>query len=680
MATQDPNIRKDLQRLSEFLDELENIQGELKKSTMLNKVSNKYERNLEKLIRATEGIINNTATVTEQENYEKLIKNTDLSLKVMQKQNKSDENFQQEFTEVFGEVKANEQQSQALLKRLGTSITGLVASANVISAEARKDVTDTGLAFATGPFGKIMQDTFAGAGEKFGSFMDKFRGGGQVEGQADNGMSRVPRAGTYLLDQNERVLSPDQNSDLTTFLDAVGQPNTDAADQLNDIRRNTAPLSKTIPVFNMDHDARYFDSLINNDDRIAIAREQAEAKRGSMMKEKLEILTEVVSGLKLSWLSGRILAMGIWFRRFKRMPFLMSIATISGALSGLTKGLMGLFGVSGVFGKLSKFLFGTEAKTNEERLIQANEDIERAVRGEAQLDRRGIFKKMWQDNVLGGLGKLGKNLLFGVDKNPRDAKGRFRSKDKMEVFAEKMLVIPSLLARIVGINDEMLEEMESKSKSGGLLGMLKGVGKWILGALGLSALGNTIATGIKGLFASMATAMPALLARALPVAGALFAGFKFGEILNERLGEWFDLDMDLGTYIGRAVYNLVQSITGGLGELATNIREKGLISGIASFFSGPDTETIPLALPAVGPAPAREQQTPDLATRFQGSVAVPVEETIRATNIPQRATQLAGQAAGAARSAGNTVVSTVNNTIQQAKPSIDEWKAYISQQ
>lgn len=43
--------------------------------------------------------------------------------------------------------------------------------------------------------------------------------GQQMAGQAHDGMTNVPREGTYLLDKGERVLSPNQNTDLEKFME-----------------------------------------------------------------------------------------------------------------------------------------------------------------------------------------------------------------------------------------------------------------------------------------------------------------------------------------------------------------------------------------------------------------------------------------------------------------------------
>ena len=43
--------------------------------------------------------------------------------------------------------------------------------------------------------------------------------GMNLTGMAHSGIDRIPKEGTWLLDKGERVLSPRQNQDLTTFLD-----------------------------------------------------------------------------------------------------------------------------------------------------------------------------------------------------------------------------------------------------------------------------------------------------------------------------------------------------------------------------------------------------------------------------------------------------------------------------
>lgn len=49
---------------------------------------------------------------------------------------------------------------------------------------------------------------------------------GGLNGIAHNGLTTVPREGTFLLDKGERVLSPDQNRDLTAFLQGGGNGGT----------------------------------------------------------------------------------------------------------------------------------------------------------------------------------------------------------------------------------------------------------------------------------------------------------------------------------------------------------------------------------------------------------------------------------------------------------------------
>jgi hypothetical protein len=672
----DKTLKKDVERLSDFLDELETIKQDIKKTDSLSKVSSRYQQNLEKLIRTTKNLLSNTASDTETKGFEKLVKTSDQSLKVMQKQNKNDEQFQSEFTEVFGDVKANEQASMAMFKRLGTTLTAVVSSANIVSAEARKDVSDTALSYTTGPFGKIVQDTFAGAGGAISSMMDKVRN----RGQAHDGMTNVPKEGSYLLDGGERVLSGEQNTDLQNFMeDSIGGGA--AAEQLIDIQRNTKNLDDGIlKVFNADHDARYFDSLIDNDDRIAMDEASAESKHHKELKTKLEILTEVISGIQAGWLAGQLIGIGIFFRRFKRMPVIMSLGLLGQGIVKLTKTLSAFTGLSKLLGGIGNFLFGTKAKTKEDQIIQANEDITAELKKQGDIDRRTLFNRM-SDIVGQSFGNVGKgltNIMFGTKlDDTKRANARFKPSDekKMEPVTERLDQLINTLNSIFGIQEELLEEAEKGGKKGGLLGMLGKGGKWLLGALGLTTLFSKLGPMI-------ASALPGLLMRALPVGAALFAGFKLGEILNEKIGEWLDLDMDLGTYIGQAVFNFVDKITSWFGDVGRAWEEMGAMKFFGSALASGDLPTLSkdglkngeqrLALPE--PAAQPDRSGPNAAQQFVGNA--------RYASMPAqiKAEEYMGRAGAAAKSAGATINNFANTVVNEAKPVVEEAGAYFSQQ
>jgi len=62
----------------------------------------------------------------------------------------------------------------------------------------------------------------AGAAASFTAGAALGKGLGAIVGQADNGLSYVPRSGTYLLSEGERVIPPAQNKDLTNALSGGG--------------------------------------------------------------------------------------------------------------------------------------------------------------------------------------------------------------------------------------------------------------------------------------------------------------------------------------------------------------------------------------------------------------------------------------------------------------------------
>lgn len=75
--------------------------------------------------------------------------------------------------------------------------------------------------FATAPFFPTGLAMGALAIAKTGMQLSGIKGA-QISGQAHAGMTNVPNEGTFLLDKGERVISPDQNKDLTSFLDDGG--------------------------------------------------------------------------------------------------------------------------------------------------------------------------------------------------------------------------------------------------------------------------------------------------------------------------------------------------------------------------------------------------------------------------------------------------------------------------
>jgi len=297
----DDNVNQ--QNLQDFINELEKIRFDIRKNAVLNKSSDKYVRNLEKLIKTSKGIVSGTGSKGDTKKFEKLVRDTDMSLRMLRKKNRGDEKFQQEFTNVFGDIKESQDASVSVFKKINVSLKQMTSSIAIISDASAKDVEDTGLSFLTGAFGQIAKETVGV--DKLTDIPSitkgKFSGlfGKDVEGQAHDGMTNIPNEGTYNLDEGERVIAPQQNKDLSSFLSNQNKGLSSLTDDkvssssnqnkglssflsspeagggvsstfLKNIEENTEILSndKPLEVFNKDHNPTYFDAIIDNDDRL----------------------------------------------------------------------------------------------------------------------------------------------------------------------------------------------------------------------------------------------------------------------------------------------------------------------------------------------------------------------------------------------------------------------------
>ena len=672
--------------LQQFLDELEKTRFEIRKSAVLSKASGKYVRNLENLIKISKNLLSDTGTKTDSKKFEKLVRDTDFSLKVLQKKNRKDELFQKEFTEIFGELSETQDYSNNILTKLSGSLKKLTSAVDVINNQTTKDVGGTASDFLVGPFGKIVFDTIKDAKESSGRLMEKIQSTGIIEktmtddfftsklnliskpkdvgtdsnnikGQAHDGMTNVPTEGSYILDKQERVISPDQNTDLTSFLD-------DMASRKEDTK-------KTVDVFVVGHDARYFDSIIDNDDRITIEEESSRKKQHKEIKTKFEILNDVVSRMGGSFFANLVIGFSIWYKRFQRHPILNTMGILMTGISRLMKGFSGLFGITSLLKGIGKFLFGDKAKTDTDRIVRSNEDIVDAILKGRLEDRRGFFEKI-KDTIVG---------------KAKGAVSRFSTKDKTDVMIEVMENIAKGVWSHVTISDEMKEELKKSKKSGmGLLGLF---GKK-LGAAGMM-LGSSAKMIFKSFGASlMITAAkfgPKIFSLAgikiLALIGAAFgAGNLIGKYIVTPILESIDsvFQTNIMGFIGRMMVKLVSTleqlpVIGGLfrkitGGDATNIlkmeeESKGYSKKIIEI----QEKNVEDQIKVGQVSPTKREELFNNIRQGNYNIA-PIDKTsIKVKEITSRLSDVASEATKAVNGVVNNIVN--NNTRVETKPRAD---------
>jgi len=298
----------------------------------------------------------------------------------------------------------------------------------------------------------------------------------------------------------------------------------------------------------------------------------------------------------------------------------MTMGVLVGGISKLVKGVSNFFGLSSIFTSIKDKIFGTEAKTDTDRIVQANEDIISAVKGELAKDRRSIFTKI-KDKAFGNIkhnvgvmkesavtfgkktlndmsgmfskglksskfGKTFSNMGKKFDKGfknlnkqlpqKRDAKGRFAKRDKTEILIETMKRMSEGVWGILKVNEDAADEAK-KGKGGGMFGKLLGgakgfakFGKRIVMMIGLGLMTGLKVVRVK-VFAVLGTKMFGMLGLALTGGGLI------GTYLLNPLLKWFD--DTFGTGIISMIGGLMVKIVAGLESLP-------LIGGLIQKITG----------------------------------------------------------------------------------------------
>lgn len=367
--------------LERFASEIADQLSKLRSSAYLDKETRRHQKNLETLLKSTKKIIENQATSDDLSNFDDLVNTAELSYRLMKRKAASDEKFQEQYVQAFGKFNKQTSLSRDIFEKISISMNAIKNSVGVLRDTSREDIEDTALNFLTGPFGKMIRDSvdmdsIKDYVSKFTSKLHRDREP-MIDGQAHAGMTRIPREGTYMLDGGERVLSPQQNEDLTSFLNNVKAANS------GDYNKSNEPLK----VFNVGAERDYFGSILSHDAELHSETVSRETKWHRELIDRLFRLGETFKQTSKSSIYSAIMRMEIWWKRFNRHPILSTlsgIGTVLGKIGGFfTTGLREY--LSDVFG----IWFGRKAKSDTDRIVKAVNSVTKAIRGETDFSEKG---------------------------------------------------------------------------------------------------------------------------------------------------------------------------------------------------------------------------------------------------------------------------------------------------
>ena len=525
----------DEHKLQQFVDQLEDLLHDFRSNKIIDENSKKHQRQLEKLLDQTSKILNKNASKQELKQFDELVKYTQQSFKELKRNNKNNEDFQKEFHKTFGNDIGAGSVNARLMKSMASSVSDMVQSVNALTGKLRKDATNTSLNYLTGPFGKMFEESVDVSKAKNILFGNKPRG------QFDAGVSRVPQRGTYTLDQNERVLSPDTNSDLTKFLDRAMSYKADEKERDRAISIYNQPRPTS------DFNAREMRQEDLHNDLISVLK--------TNHVETIKNLRMVRRAIFLTGRAGQknfLDALTVSFDRFMRHPMWNSLLAAMTPLTLMGKGLR-------------RLLFGKK-KSDTDRIVESNEDIleflrkghienkapalgqflnplrymaqryeNRAAQGQAPTWLQGMILGSQKNQITrhGYMSSpLQSRLLSGDRRRDRE-----NSQEDMEDIVGNVDIIANVMEWFKSRYDDMEEPTQGKSHP--MMRLIKRFG--LLGLAGLTVAGGLL----KG-----------LVMRVVPALGGVISGALEGGALAGSLGPVL-LTLGLATVIGGGLYYLI---------------------------------------------------------------------------------------------------------------------------
>lgn len=572
--------------LEKFAKEIADQLAKLRSRTSLDKETKKHQKNLEALLKNTQKIVKNQASDAELRKFDDLLATSELSYDLMKDKAAKDEKFQEEYVAAFGKLNKHTSLAKDIFAHIAVTLQSVKESVGVMRESGKQDIKDTALDFFTGPFGKMFKENVDFHGIK--DAMAKRFGKNKLAGQAHDGMDRIPREGTYMLDGGERVLSPNQNNDLTSFLKKTNAANDGSI----------SSQKEPIEVFNTGHEHGYFDSIVKHDEQLHSEEVSRETKWNRNLMTRLTILGELITGIGNKSLANMIIAANIWWKRFSRHPILNSMSL---AMMGMWKSLTLITKpLTGMFINAWQYLFGKK-KSDTDRIVESNQDIVTAIKGEkieSKQSRARRFMSTLGNVNLTGPNRFKSNVTLAQEAEDHRAAGGELSKKQQKLLNKHRDTIgintnrvgsDSTMGRqysgenkklskpgkpyhgrygahgLLNLQIDWYREWKrgSSGKNGKLVGNLKSLGFGVLGGLGA-----WLATGIKGGLSKSFQALKGIkwgkFLKGSLVFGWLFAGVEGFMKQGERSVE--EIQARGGFWIS-AFRDIMNSFTFGLTDM-----------------------------------------------------------------------------------------------------------------
>lgn len=205
-----------------------------------------------------------------------------------------------------------------------------------------------------------------------------------VGGIFHGGMTNVPEERTYLLDEGERVLSPEQNEDLTAFLRNVKNLNAQGI-------KHEQPLK----IIGMRSERGFFDEVTVADERRARKQEREREEELKQTRNFRENVLLALNKTRSDIVSAFFKGMKTWWVKFKRAPVLTTMMSTMKGLWGVLWPMRKVFidPIMGWLKRVRENLFGKVFRNETDRIVYSNEQITNVLQGKDNVSTKGSIQQ-----------------------------------------------------------------------------------------------------------------------------------------------------------------------------------------------------------------------------------------------------------------------------------------------
>lgn len=354
----DEKIQVDLNQVRDFQKQVIDLLQKFQKNRLIDAESKQHQQQLEAIIRQTNYILKQQKTTPrDNKNLEALLEASNNSFREMKQNNANNAQFRKEFVKQFGTNQTSGTINHQMAQNLATSLSQFTQALKVSSQPAVRQGSHAVLQSILGPFGFMAADLINTSALKSyaGSEASKAKQWwhnrsnrnqrmfqntneqlpspqtiGPILGAYATGTDLVPKTGTYILHQDERVVPAQENTDLTRFLEAQNRMSADNGISTHSplpveivSEGNTGDQKqRLLRVFNMGHAQDYFEPLIDTEEAIDENNRMDDKKYREEMLKAMEILNENVdhADSEFESLGTKFVSLTLEWRKFMRHP------------------------------------------------------------------------------------------------------------------------------------------------------------------------------------------------------------------------------------------------------------------------------------------------------------------------------------------------------------------------